>query len=35
MANVTKENTIAYRVMAVDFKNATNLDMNNTKVQLP
>jgi len=35
MANVTKENTIAYRVSAVDFKNASNLDMNNTKIQLP
>lgn len=35
MANVTRENTIAYRVMAVDFKNTTNLDLNNTKIQLP
>ena len=35
VATVVKENTIAYRTMAVDFKNVTNLDLDNTKVQLP
>lgn len=34
-ANVLKENTIAYRMMAVDIRNVTNLDIDNTKVQLP
>ena len=33
MSNVTKENTIAYRVTATDFRNAKNLDLNNTKIQ--
>ena len=35
IANVTKDNTIAFRAMAVDFKNLTNIDGNNTKIQLP
>jgi parallel beta-helix repeat protein len=35
MANITRENTIAYRTKAVDFRNMTNLDLDNTKIQLP
>jgi parallel beta-helix repeat protein len=35
MANLTRENFIAFRVMAVDFRNSTNVDSDNTKIQLP
>jgi len=34
-ANVTRDNFIAYRTMAVDFRNTTNMDSDNTKIQLP
>lgn len=35
MANVLQNNTVAYRVMAMDIKNSTNKEQNNTAVQLP
>jgi parallel beta-helix repeat protein len=35
VSNVVKENTVAYRMTAIEFKNGKNLDLDNSKIQLP